>query len=74
MIKALVAFHYPQESPGLAPLTCQSYLDVSERPSWKIYRRHLSSGDAGVMTSKRPNQLLFPPRIFVGGGIRKSYR
>ncbi|GFR83149.1 hypothetical protein ElyMa_002383200 [Elysia marginata] len=70
-----------KDSPDVhvLPLSWQGYPGITDRPAWKAFRRHFSSGDAASMTtsgSKRPNQLLFPPtpRIFVGTGIRKSYR
>nr|KAI8754055.1 hypothetical protein BgiMline_012521 [Biomphalaria glabrata] len=57
-------------SPELQLLTCSA----RDLPIWKHYRRHFSSGDAHTMSSKRPNQLLFPPKIIVGLGLRKSHR
>ncbi|KAK0069724.1 hypothetical protein Bpfe_000901, partial [Biomphalaria pfeifferi] len=62
-------FEAEKVSPELQLLT----YSARDLPIWKHYRRHFSSGDAHTMSSKRPNQLLFPPKIIVGLGLRKSH-
>ncbi|BFZ16439.1 hypothetical protein BsWGS_19478 [Bradybaena similaris] len=66
---------YTEKSPDLPPLTWGSYPPgLTDKPPLKPIRRHYSTGDAVIMSGRRPNQLLFPPRHLFVGGVRKSHR